>query len=123
LDFFIVTGSVDSDPSISQKCLDAADAIIHSRGADYAGKMLSILERFIENADDFKAESVHHAIVLIGTLSSYLDKGGQKKLIQTFEKMLQLLPRSKANGASELVNKSICKCIPKLSRFFEDRTK
>lgn len=26
------------------------------------------------------------------------------------------------NG-SELVNKSICKCIPKLSRFFEERTK
>ena len=40
LDFFIVTGSVDSDPKISQKCLDAADAIIHSRGLDYAPKML-----------------------------------------------------------------------------------
>lgn len=30
--------------------------------------------------------------------------------------------RSKAQGATELVNRSVCKCIPKLSRFFEDRT-
>jgi hypothetical protein len=123
LNFFIVTGSVDSDPKISQKCLDAADALIHSRGLDYAAKMLQILERFIEEADSFKEESVHHAIVLIGTLSDYLDKNTQKKLIQTFEKMLQLLMRSQAKGASEMVNKSICRCIPKLSRFFEDRSK
>jgi len=66
---------------------------------------------------------VHHAIVLIGTLSGYLDQGGKKKLVLTFEKMLQLLVRTKKQGASELVNKSICKCIPKLSRFFEDRSK
>jgi hypothetical protein len=46
------------------------------------------LERFIEQADQFKDESVHHAVILIGTLSDYLDKGGQKKLIQTFEKMI-----------------------------------
>jgi hypothetical protein len=31
--------------------------------------------------------------------------------------------RSEKKGASELVNKSICKCIPKLSRFFEEKTK
>jgi len=29
----------------------------------------------------------------------------------------------RAKGGSELVNKSICKCIPRLSRFCEDRTK
>jgi len=51
LDFFIVTGSADSDPAISQQCLDAADALVHARGLDYAGKMLQILERFIEDAD------------------------------------------------------------------------
>lgn len=123
LDFFIVIGSADTDPAVSETSLAAADALIHSRGSDYAGKMLQILERFIENAHEFKEESVNHAIVLIGTLSNYLDKNGQKKLIQTFEKMLQLLARSKANGASELVNRAICKVIPLLSRFFEDRTK
>lgn len=37
--------------------------------------------------------------------------------------MLFLLKRPVGKGASELVNKSICKCIPKLSRFFEDRSK
>lgn len=88
LDFFVMTGSVDSDPAVSAACLRAADAVIHARGADYSGKMLQILERFVEQADQFREESVHHAIVLIGTLSDYLDKGGQKKLIQTFEKLL-----------------------------------
>jgi hypothetical protein len=121
LDFFIVTGSADTDPAVSKKCLEAADALVHARGHDYAPRMLAILERFIENAQDFQPESVHHAIVLIGTLSDYLDKNGQKKLIQTFEKLLQLLARSEK--ASELVNRSICRCIPKLSRFFEDKTK
>jgi hypothetical protein len=81
LDFFVVTGSVDSDPAVSEACLTAADAVIHARGADYAGKILQILERFVEEADEFRAESVHHAIVLIGTLSDYLDKGGQKRLV------------------------------------------
>ena len=123
LDFFIITGSVDNDHRVSRTCLEAADSIIHARGHDSSAKMLTILERFIENADEFKEESVHQAIVLIGTLSNYLDKNGQKKLILTFEKMLQLLMRPIGKGASELVNVSICKCIPRISRFFEDRTK
>jgi hypothetical protein len=76
LDFFIITGSVDSDPRVSKTCLEAADSIIHARGHDSAAMMLTILERFIENADEFKEESVHQAIVLIGTLSNYLDKNG-----------------------------------------------
>ena len=33
--------------------------------------MLQILEKFIEEADNYKEDSVHHAIVLIGTLSDY----------------------------------------------------
>ena len=123
LDFFIVTGSADTDPTISKKCLEAADAVVHARGLDFAGKMLQILERYVEHAGEFQPESVTHAIVLIGTLSNYLDKNGQKKLVQTFEAMLRLLARSEAQGASELVNRAICKCIPLLSRFFEERTK
>jgi hypothetical protein len=59
LDFFITIGSVDSDVAVSKKCLEAADAIIHARGSDYAGKMLQILERFVEEADKFKEESVN----------------------------------------------------------------
>jgi len=76
LDFFVVIGSTDSNPEISESCLDAADAIIHSRGLDYAPKMLQILERFIEEADKFEKESVYNAVTLIGTLSNYLDKNG-----------------------------------------------
>lgn len=123
LDFFIDTGSADNDPKISSRCLEAADSVIHARGPDCAGKILQILERYIEQADEFKPESVQHSIVLIGTLSSYLDKNGQKRLIQTFEKMLQLLSRHKDSEGYEQVSRAICKCIPLLSRFFEDRTK
>jgi hypothetical protein len=121
LDFFLVTGSADSDPKVAKKCLEAADAIIHARGNDYAGKLLQILEGYIENAQSHTPESVNHAVVLLGTLSAYLDKNLQKKLIQTFEKMLQLLSRGKDQGASELVNQAICKCIPLLSKFFEEK--
>jgi hypothetical protein len=53
LDFFIITGSRDSDPAISQKSLEAAEAIICSRGADCASNMLEILENFIDNADKY----------------------------------------------------------------------
>lgn len=81
LKFFVEVGSVDQDPKVAESCLEAADAIIHARGADYAPKMLQILEKFIEDAEDFKEESVNQAIILIGTLSDYLDKNGQKKLI------------------------------------------
>jgi hypothetical protein len=80
LDFFIVTGSADSDRAIARQCLDAADAVVHARGLDYAGKMLQILERYVEQAASFQPESVAHAVTLIGTLSGYLDKNGQKKL-------------------------------------------
>ena len=123
LDFFIVTGSADTDNVIAQKCLDAASAVVHARGKDLAGRILEILERYVTDAKEFQPESVARAVVLIGTLSSYLDKGGQKKLPQTLDAMLQLLARSKAAGASEVVNEAICKCIPLLARFAEDRAK
>ena len=122
MEFFIVTGSADTDPKVAKKCLEAADAIIHARGNDYAGPLLQILESFIENSDGlYKPESINHAVVLLGTLSTYLDKNLQKKLIITFEKMLQLLSRGKDQGASELVNQAICRCIPLLSKFFEEK--
>jgi len=85
--------------------------------------MLANLERFIDDASQYKEESVHHAITLIGTLSRYLDKNGQKKLIHTFEKMMALLLRPKNKGASEMVNKSICKCVPKLVHYFDEKAK
>ena len=55
---------------------------------------------------------------MIGALANYLDNTSQKKLVGTFEKMLELL-----NSPSELIRQSICRVIPQLARFFEDRSK
>ena len=55
---------------------------------------------------------------MIGALSQYLDNTSQKKLVGTFEKMLELL-----NTPSELIRQSICKVIPQLARFFDDKSR
>lgn len=52
-------------------------------------------------------------------LAHFLSDTAQKKLMGTFEKLLDLLNR----GTSESVCKSICKCIPQLARFFPDKAK
>ena len=122
LEFFITTGSVDSDSAVARQSLKAAEALIRARGSGYAGKLLAILEKFVDDAEQYQTESVHQAVLLIGTLSDYLDKAMQKKLLATFEKMQALLMRP-AEKRSELVNKSVCRCVPKLARFFEDKAK
>lgn len=55
---------------------------------------------------------------MIGSLANYLDNTSQKKLIGTFEKMLELL-----HTPSELIRQSICRVIPQLARFFDDKSK
>ena len=55
---------------------------------------------------------------MIGYLAGYLDSTSQKKLVGTFEKMLELL-----NTPSELIRQSICKVIPLLAKYFEDKSK
>lgn len=74
LEFFVTTGSIDTSSDVSITSLEAAEAIVHARGNDYSGRMLTILENFIDNAEDYQEESVHHAVSLIGTLAGYLDK-------------------------------------------------
>jgi len=55
---------------------------------------------------------------MIGALSGFLDNTSQKKLVGTFEKMLELL-----HTPSELIRQSICKVIPQLARFFDDKSR
>lgn len=55
---------------------------------------------------------------MIGALANFLDNTSQKKLVTTFEKMLELL-----NSPSELIRQSICRVIPQLARFFDDKSK
>jgi hypothetical protein len=61
-------------------------------------------------------ESVNHAVLLIGVLSDFLVETGQKRLATSFDKMMGLLFKKTKN---ELVKKSICKTMPKISRFFK----
>ena len=55
---------------------------------------------------------------MIGSLAQYLDNTSQKKLVGTFEKMLELL-----HTPSELIRQSICKVIPQLARYFDDKSR
>lgn len=80
--------------------------------------MLKILEKYINEQKKYSEQSKNQAIIMIGALSGYLDNTSQKKLVGTFEKMLELL-----NTPSELIRQSICKVIPQLARFFDDKSK
>lgn len=99
--------------------MDAALELIKVKGADYSEELLKILERYLNDKTKSYSElSKNQAIIMIGSLSNYLDNTSQKKLAGTFEKMLELL-----NTPSELIRQSVCKVIPQLARFFDDKSK
>jgi flagellar motor component MotA len=79
---------------------------------------LKILEKYINEQKKYSEQSKNQAIIMIGALANFLDNASQKKLINTFEKMLELL-----NSPSELIRQSICRVIPQLARFFEDKSR
>ena len=79
---------------------------------------MKILEKYINEQKKYSELSKNQAIIMIGALANYLDNASQKKLINTFEKMLELL-----NSPSELIRQSICRVIPQLARFFEDKSR
>ncbi len=98
--------------------MDAALQVIHQKGADYSEEILKILEKYINDQKKYSELSKNQAIIMIGALANYLDNASQKKLITTFEKMLELL-----NSPSELIRQSICRVIPQLARFFDDKSR
>lgn len=81
MDFFVEVGSNDEDSKVSEQCLAAAEALIHAKGNECASKILQILEKYVDQSESFKPQSIKNAVILIGTVSDYLDKNGQKKLI------------------------------------------
>jgi hypothetical protein len=118
-DFFITQGCLDQIEQVSKACMDAALEVIRVKGVDYAEDLLKILERYLHDKTKSYSElSKNMAIIMIGALSNYLDNTSQKKLLTTFEKMLELL-----HTPSELIRQSVCKVIPQLGRFFEDKSK
>jgi hypothetical protein len=98
--------------------MDAALEIIKVKGTDYSEEILKILEKSLNEKTKYSEMSKNQAIIMIGALSNYLDNTSQKKLVGTFEKMLELL-----NTPSELIRQSVCKVIPQLARFFDDKSK
>ena len=98
--------------------MTAAIQIIQSKGSDYAEDILKILEKYINEQKKYSEQSKNQAIIMIGALACYLDNTSQKKLIVTFETMLSLL-----NIPSEMMRQSICKCIPQIARYFDDRSR
>ena len=117
-DFFIMKGCLDQNEHVAKECMDAALQVINVKGSDYSEEMLKILEKYINEQKKYSEQSKNQAIIMIGALSGYLDNTSQKKLVGTFEKMLELL-----NTPSELIRQSICKVIPQLARFFDDKSK
>lgn len=117
-DFFIVKGCLDENEQVSKAGMDAALQVIQVKGPDYSEEMLKILEKYLNEKTKYSELSKNQAIIMIGALSNYLDNTSQKKLIGTFEKMLELL-----NTPSELIRQSVCKVIPQLARFFDGQSK
>ena len=117
-EFFITKGCLDTDETIAKASMDAALQIISVKGSDYSEEMLKILEKFINESKKYSELSRNQAIIMIGYLAGYLDSTSQKKLVGTFEKMLELL-----NTPSEMIRLSICKVIPLLAKYFEDKSK
>ncbi len=87
--------------------MDAALQIIAAKDSDYSEDLLRILEKYINEGKKYSELSRNQAIIMIGSLATYLDNTSQKKLVGTFEKMLELL-----NTPSELIRQSISKVIP-----------
>lgn len=59
---------------------------------------MKILEKYINEQKKYSELSKNQAIIMIGALATYLDNTSQKKLVGTFEKMLELL-----NTPSEMI--------------------
>jgi len=117
-DFFITKGCLDQNEQVAKASVDAAIRIIQEKGSDYSEELLKILESYLSEQKKYPELSKNQAIIMIGSLASYLDKTSQSKLIGTFEKMLELL-----STPSELIRQSITRCIPQLARFFEEKSK
>ena len=117
LEFCITKGSVDESVEVSKQGYKAAEVLIKAKGKDIASKMLEILQKFTDNADNYQLESVNNAVLLTGVLSDFLVETGQKKLQSSFDKMMIIL--FKKGNKHEMIKRSVCKTIPKISRFFK----
>ena len=121
LTLLVTKACLDQNQEVREAGSKAAVAIIKAQSERHANAILAILESFLDAEDGLaaKEESKNQACILLGTLAPFLHETSQKKLITTFDKLIEL-----AYGCqSEMVRRSICKCIPQLSRYFPDKSK
>jgi hypothetical protein len=81
--------------------------LIKAQGNENANDLLAIFESLVSD-DQGVDESRNQAIVLIASLAPFLENVLQKKTVACFELLIDV----SMNTKSEIVRKSICKCIP-----------
>jgi hypothetical protein len=117
-EFYITKGCLDMNEAVAKCSMEAAIKVIQEKGSLYAEEILKILDKQINEQSKNSEQSKNQAIIMIGFLANYLDNTSQKKLLGTFERMLEHL-----STPSEFLRQSICKCISQLARFFDDKSK
>ena len=121
LTFLVTKACLDPNLEVEEAGSEAAVAVIKAQANQHAAAILAILESILDADTGLAAQegSKNQACILIGTLAPYLQDTSQKKLVNTFDKLLELAYGSQ----SETVRESVCKCIPQLSRYFPDKAK
>ena len=88
------------------------------QAGQHSSQLLAILESFISK-NAFSNEAKNQACIILRHLAPFLENTSAKKLQTTIEILFELCAEVK----SELVQQSICKCIPQISRFMGEKAK
>uniref|UniRef100_A0A0N5CD70 Translational activator GCN1 n=1 Tax=Strongyloides papillosus TaxID=174720 RepID=A0A0N5CD70_STREA len=103
-------GLLDHNASVRQKMLKVAEAIITKHGRDSVNEFYPFLEEKLvslstDERDDIMRQGL---VILLGTLTKYLDPN-DKKILEILMKLMSTL-----TTPSQPVQESICSCLPAL---------
>jgi hypothetical protein len=120
LTFLITKSCQDQTDEVREASAQAALVLIKSQGEEYSSQLLQVIDIFLNAQGGVLGNdaSKNQAVTLLGYLAHYLGEMSQKKLIVAYEKLVELLPKS-----SLPVQRSICKCISQLAKYFPDKAK
>lgn len=96
LTFLITESCQDDNDEIKEASAKAALAVIKQQGDEYANQLLAVLEIFLNATEGPTSTqaSKNQAIILLGHLAHYLGDTAQKKLVSSYEKLVELLMKS-----------------------------
>lgn len=120
LSFLINESCQDQNEEVRDASAKASLALIKQQGEEYANQLLTVLDIFLNATEGPHSTqpSKNQAIILLGHLAHYLGDTANKKLVTSYEKLVDLLSKS-----SPMVQQAICKCIPQLAKYFPDKSK